>query len=170
MCKPDIVITLQSEGFELKRKGSSLWAHCPLHTERTPSFRVDPMKQYFHCYGCHAHGDVIDFIQKYRNLSFQEALKYLGICDKPYRPDPKEIRKRQLLNKFREWCNDHYDNLCSLLRCLWKSKQQVKDETDLEKLVPFYHQESAWLHQIEILQNTDDRAKLELYQELNYGH
>ena len=167
--KLNIVSVLENEGIELKRKGKYLWALCPLHAEKHPSFKVDSEKQSFYCFGCSFGGDVVSFIQKYKNLSFKEALKYLGVDGKTFKPDPKEIRKRELLQKFRAWCNNYHSDLCSLIRCLWKAKQKAKTEEDVKKLAEFYHKESIWLYQIEILWGTDDNAKLELYQELVYG-
>lgn len=56
---------------------------CPFHNEKTPSFRVrfdsNKNKQFYHCFGCGEHGDAIDFITKYKNLSYVEAKKYLGL-------------------------------------------------------------------------------------------
>lgn len=172
MIKPDIVATAERENLELKQKGKDLWSLCPLpgHSEKTPSFKISPARQHFHCFGCGADGDVITLIQKLKGLSFKQAISYLGINGKPYKPDPKEIKKRQLLQHFRQWCNDYHSDLCSLIRCFWKAKQQAKDEADLEKLVEFYHNESIWLAQIEILQMGDDEDKLGLYREVVYGN
>jgi len=167
---PDIIATVEKEGGQFKRKGNRLWALSPFRNEKNSSFMVDPDRQRWFDFGIGKGGDVIDFIKELKGLSFKEALSYLGINGKPYRPDPKEIRKRELLQQFRLWCNDYYSDLCSLLRCLWKAKQQVKDEADLKKLVPFYHQESAWLYQVAILQGSDDQAKFELYKEVAHGN
>lgn len=171
MIKPDIVTVAERENLELKQKGKDLWSLCPLpgHSERTPSFKISPARQHFHCFGCGADGDVITLIQKLKGLSFKQAILYLGINGKPYRPDPKEIRKRQLLNKFREWCNEHYDDLCSLYRTLQKAKEKAKTIEEVEALAEFYHEESVWLAQIEILQGNDDKEKLNLYEEVGYG-
>ncbi len=159
--KPDIVSVIENEIIDLKNYKSL----CPFHSEKNPSFIVSPKKQIAHCFGCGWHGDVISFIQKYKNLSFQEALTYLGINDKPYKLNLKETKRRELLKKFREWCDSYHDDLRSLIRCLWKAKQTCKDIAEAEKLSEFYHKESAWLYQIEILQSNDDMKKYELYRE-----
>lgn len=168
--KPDIVSVLENEGFELKQKGKYLWSLCPLHTEKHPSFKVDSEKQSFYCFGCSFGGDVVSFIQKYKNLSFKEALRYLGINGKPYKPDTKELKKRELLQRFRAWCNDYLSDLCSLIRCLWKAKQKAKTEEDVKRLAEFYHRESIWLYQMEILQGDGDQAKFKLYKEAVFGN
>ncbi len=62
----------------LKQRGSSYYAVCPFHTEKTPSFAVNPAKQIFHCFGCGAGGDVFSFVAKHQNLSFYEAIKVLA--------------------------------------------------------------------------------------------
>jgi DNA primase len=62
------------------RKAGSLWvACCPFHEERTPSFKVDPRKGFWHCYGaCSSGGDAIGFLQRIDNLAFLEALEILA--------------------------------------------------------------------------------------------
>lgn len=75
--KCDIVSTI-SKHLTLQKKGKTYWACCPFHYEKTPSFAVNEAEQFYHCYGCGESGDVIKFIQKYENLSFVEAVKYLA--------------------------------------------------------------------------------------------
>ena len=72
--KNDIVSVI-SEYVELKPKGRRLWACCPLHGEKTPSFSVSPDKQLFYCFGCHAGGTSIDFTMAYFHESSVDAAK-----------------------------------------------------------------------------------------------
>ena len=51
---------------------------CPFHSEKTPSFTVHVSKQFYHCFGCHAHGDVLKFVMEMEHVSFYEALKSLS--------------------------------------------------------------------------------------------
>lgn len=51
--------------------------HCPLHTEKTPSFFVNDAKNVFYCQGCGAGGDIFTFVQKYKNVSFVESMRLL---------------------------------------------------------------------------------------------
>jgi DNA primase len=164
--KPDIVEIIESQGVPLRKRGKYFWGLCPLpgHIEKTPSFKVDPEKKSFYCFGCHEGGDVIAFIQKYKYLSFKEALSYLGINDKLYKPDSKEFRKRELLQQFKQWCNEYYNDLCFLYRTLQRAKTKVKSEEDLEILSSFYHKESIWISQIEILQGNNDTEKINLFE------
>lgn len=62
----------------LTRAGREFKGCCPFHNEKTPSFYVNDDKQFFHCFGCGAHGDVFGFTMRYENLSFYEALKLLS--------------------------------------------------------------------------------------------
>ncbi len=62
----------------LKKSGASYMGLCPFHNEKTPSFSVHPGKQVFHCFGCGEGGNVVTFLMKYENDSFQEALKVLA--------------------------------------------------------------------------------------------
>lgn len=64
--------------FPLKRAGSSFVCNCPFHNEKTPSFNVNPAKQFFHCFGCGESGDAISFVKKYENLPFGDAVKKLA--------------------------------------------------------------------------------------------
>lgn len=62
----------------LKKKGANYQGLCPFHNEKTPSFVVSETKQLFTCFGCHESGDVIQFVMKYYNLTFVEALEKLA--------------------------------------------------------------------------------------------
>lgn len=67
-----------SEYVELKKSGQNLKGLCPFHTEKTPSFMVNPSKQIFHCFGCNTGGDMFTFIMQYENITFGEAAETLG--------------------------------------------------------------------------------------------
>jgi len=62
----------------LKKAGRDYQACCPFHTEKTPSFTVSPSKQFYHCFGCGAHGTAIGFLMDYDRLSFPEAIEELA--------------------------------------------------------------------------------------------
>lgn len=62
----------------LQKKGSNHFGLCPFHSEKSPSFSVSAPKQMYHCFGCGESGNVITFIMKYENFTFQEALKMLA--------------------------------------------------------------------------------------------
>ena len=62
----------------LKRAGRDYVCLCPFHNEKTPSCHIHPDKEFFHCFGCGAGGDVITFVMKYHNLDYWEAVKMLA--------------------------------------------------------------------------------------------
>jgi len=72
------IYDIVSESVKLKKSGANWLGLCPFHSEKTPSFTVNPAKQIFHCFGCGAGGDVISFVIKHENMTFIEALKLLA--------------------------------------------------------------------------------------------
>ncbi len=62
----------------LKKVGANYAACCPFHHEKSPSFTVSPTKQFYHCFGCGAHGTAIGFLMEYQGLGFVEAIKELA--------------------------------------------------------------------------------------------
>src|SRR5688572_17867255 len=62
----------------LKRQGKEYSARCPFHDERSPSFTVSPTKQFYHCFGCGAHGTAISFLMNYDRLEFVDAVEELA--------------------------------------------------------------------------------------------
>src|SRR4249920_1344619 len=73
----DIVDVVESY-LPLKRAGSNLVACCPFHSEKSPSFTVSPSKQFYHCFGCGAHGNAIGFLMEYSGLAYPEAIRALA--------------------------------------------------------------------------------------------
>ena len=88
------IVTVISSYVELKPKGRKLWACCPLHGEKTPSFSVSPDKQLFYCFGCHAGGTVVQFIMDMERLTYPEAIKYLA--DRVGMEMPNEVNDKEL--------------------------------------------------------------------------
>ncbi|NLO78791.1 MAG: DNA primase [Xanthomonadaceae bacterium] len=72
------IVDIIGERLELRRVGSNLHARCPFHAEKTPSFTVSPSKQFYHCFGCGAHGTAIRFLMEYDRMDFREAVEYLA--------------------------------------------------------------------------------------------
>jgi DNA primase len=67
-----------SEYVALKDKGNSLLGLCPFHSEKTPSFNVSRSRQFFHCFGCNAGGDVFSFVQQIEHVTFPEAVRIVA--------------------------------------------------------------------------------------------
>ncbi len=72
------IVDIISGYTSLRRSGRSATGLCPFHNEKTPSFHVSPEKQVYHCFGCGAGGSVINFIMQAENLTFTDAVKFLG--------------------------------------------------------------------------------------------
>ena len=62
----------------LKKAGANYVACCPFHSEKSPSFSVSPTKQFYHCFGCGAHGSAIGFVMEHQGLGFVEAVEELA--------------------------------------------------------------------------------------------
>ena len=62
----------------LRKAGINLLGLCPFHGEKTPSFTVSPTKQFYHCFGCGAHGDAIRFMMEHNGLGFVDAVSELA--------------------------------------------------------------------------------------------
>jgi len=62
----------------LKKAGQNLSACCPFHKEKSPSFTVSPTKQFYHCFGCGAHGSAVSFVMEYQGVNFPEAVRILA--------------------------------------------------------------------------------------------
>jgi DNA primase len=94
-----------------KKSGSNFFACCPFHNEKSPSFSVSQSKQFYHCFGCGAHGNAIDFVMQYDHLSFPEAVealaKQLGLeiprTSRPTEKSASHIVLYELLNDVAEF-------------------------------------------------------------------
>ncbi len=72
------IVDLIDQYVPLKKGGANYMACCPFHKEKSPSFSVSPGKQFYHCFGCGAHGSAIGFVMEYQGLSFTEAVQLLA--------------------------------------------------------------------------------------------
>ncbi len=103
----------------LTPKGGNLWACCPFHNEKTPSFSVSPAKQIYHCFGCKKGGGVINFIMEIENLTFPEAVRFLAkranlpVPEDDGPQDGADRLRRRVLELNRDAARWYYDLLCS---------------------------------------------------------
>lgn len=91
---------------QLRRSGSNLLGLCPFHDEKTPSFTVSPAKQFYHCFGCGAHGNAIRFLMQHLGASFPEAVRSLAdsvglvvpreASEPPAQREARERRREQI--------------------------------------------------------------------------
>ncbi len=72
------LISVVSERVLLKQKGRLFWGCCPFHAEKTPSFKVDPATQLWHCFGCGLGGDAYGFLMRTENVEFVDAVRILA--------------------------------------------------------------------------------------------
>jgi len=97
------IVDVVGEYVKLQPAGKNYKGLCPFHQEKTPSFFVSPEKHIFHCFGCGEKGNAAAFLQKYKNISWPEAMKELasrhGIpleLDRKYGPDESFVRYYEL--------------------------------------------------------------------------
>lgn len=72
------LVSLVGEHVILKQKGRLFWGCCPFHNEKTPSFKIDPGTQLWHCFGCGKGGDVFGYVMEQEKLEFPEAVRLLA--------------------------------------------------------------------------------------------
>ncbi len=95
------IVDVISAYVQIKKRGKNYVGLCPFHQEKTPSFTVSNEKQIYHCFGCHAGGNVFKFLMEYKSISFVEAVQeiaeYLGISIKYEKGVPSEEQNEQEL-------------------------------------------------------------------------
>jgi DNA primase len=72
------IVDVIDKSVPLKKAGANYSACCPFHNEKSPSFTVSPTKQFYHCFGCGAHGTALGFLMEYAGLSFIESIHELA--------------------------------------------------------------------------------------------
>ena len=114
LARTDIVDLIDAR-VKLKKQGKNFHACCPFHNEKTPSFTVNGEKQFYHCFGCGAHGNAIDFLMNYDRLEFVESIEELATqhsLEVPYEagsgPSQIERHQRQSLYQLMENLNGFY--------------------------------------------------------------
>src|SRR5438067_6038884 len=72
------IVSVVDRYVPLKKAGANFAACCPFHTEKSPSFTVSPTKQFYHCFGCGAHGTAVGFLIEHAGMTFPEAVEQLA--------------------------------------------------------------------------------------------
>ncbi|MDN3651972.1 DNA primase [Thalassotalea ponticola] len=104
LARTDIVDLVESR-VALKKAGKNYQACCPFHSEKSPSFTVSRDKQFYHCFGCGAHGNAISFIMEYDRLEFVDAIEELAsfhgleVEREESHKTPAQLKKEQLVHK-----------------------------------------------------------------------
>ncbi|HEY8422101.1 MAG TPA: DNA primase [Thermoclostridium sp.] len=89
------LVEVVSEYVRLEKKGGGYFGLCPFHNEKTPSFHVEPVKQFYYCFGCNNGGNVFHFIMNIENLSFPDALRLLADRAGIVLPEPDDKEEQQ---------------------------------------------------------------------------
>ncbi|MDD5118521.1 MAG: DNA primase [Sulfuricurvum sp.] len=100
------IVDVVGSYIELKRAGSSFKAPCPFHDEKSPSFTVNPSRQKYHCFGCGAGGDSINFVMEYEKLSYPEAIEKLAASANftlHYTDNAQQKKRSNLLETLNDW-------------------------------------------------------------------
>lgn len=109
------IVDVVDRNVPLKKAGANYSACCPFHNEKSPSFTVSPSKQFYHCFGCGAHGSAIGFLMEYQGLSFvesvQELAKMIGmIVPETRAQDPVQQKVAPGMHAVLQQAMDYYRN------------------------------------------------------------
>ncbi|MCE1159887.1 MAG: DNA primase [Burkholderiales bacterium] len=90
------IVDVVGQYVQLKQAGMNRQGLCPFHNEKSPSFTVSPTKQFYHCFGCGAHGTALGFLMEHNGLTFIEALKDLAQRAGMKMPEDKPLSRQQI--------------------------------------------------------------------------
>ena len=143
----------------LHKAGKQMSGLCPFHRETTPSFSVNEDKGVFHCFGCQAGGDVVEFIMRLEGLTFPQACKALGIARGEHTA-PRVSPNRNAAALLAGWLNGNYLKVGAMLRELSQEIALADSIPDIELVESLKRQWEilAGLH--EDLQNPELAAEL----------
>ncbi|HEX4926980.1 MAG TPA: DNA primase [Burkholderiales bacterium] len=96
------IVDVVSRYVQLKKGGANYLGLCPFHSEKTPSFTVSPAKQFYHCFGCGAHGNAIGFLMAYASLGYVDALKDLAAQVGMQLPESRPATPQEAARRERE--------------------------------------------------------------------
>ncbi|MCF0205736.1 MAG: DNA primase, partial [Muribaculaceae bacterium] len=111
------IVEVVGEYVSLHRRGSNYMGLCPFHNEKTPSFSVSPAKGMCYCFGCHTGGDSLKFLMASQQMTYVEAVKYLGkkynipVEERELTPEEKLAQsERETLIMVNQWAEKHFIN------------------------------------------------------------
>lgn len=131
VARADVVSVVDSR-VRLKKAGRNYQACCPFHNEKSPSFSVAPDKQFYHCFGCGAHGNALDFIMEFDGLEFPDAVEELASMlglevPREQRPGAKPGRGRAEIE----------DDFELMEKCARFFSQQLREHPNKERVVEY---------------------------------
>jgi DNA primase len=112
------IVEVVGDFVQLKRKGQNMWAPCPFHNEKSPSFSVNPAKSLYKCFGCGKAGGVVQFVMDVEGTSYVEALKYLAkkyaiTIEEEEKTPQQQLEQNERDSQFivSDWAKTHYHRL-----------------------------------------------------------
>ena len=96
------LVDLVSRQTPVKKNGNAFWACCPFHNEKTPSFKIDPQRQTYYCFGCKKSGNVFHFVQDMVNTDFIGAVQWLANLYGIDIPDTRDGNEQEQ-DRRRQW-------------------------------------------------------------------
>jgi len=132
------IIQIIGEYVRLKRRGRDWWAVCPFHQEKSPSFKVSPDKQFYHCFGCGKGGNVFSFLMEHEAMSFVEAVKFLARRANIVIQETRDDQRRDSLDRLNyahEVAIEYYHKLlfdsryAVVLKDYLRTKRGINDES-----------------------------------------
>jgi DNA primase len=144
----DILEVAENEGLRLKKTGKNYFTHCPFHSERTPSFSINPKKRMFYCFSCHKGGNVITFLSALKGVSkgkviYQYANAY-GLINnsKVSRSQQQVIKQRMIKHEFKKKEESNFEQvygfLCDQVHAFRRAMKQVKTLEERDALQEHY--------------------------------
>ncbi|WP_239691579.1 DNA primase [Hymenobacter lapidarius] len=112
------IVEVVGDFVQLKRKGQNMWAPCPFHNEKSPSFSVNPAKSLYKCFGCGKAGGVVQFVMDVEGTSYVEALKYLAkkyaiTIEEEEKTPQQQLEQNERDSQFivSDWAKNHFHRL-----------------------------------------------------------
>lgn len=114
------IVSIVNRYVPLEKKGRNYWGRCPFHLEKTPSFSVNELDQYYHCFGCKASGNLFKFVMEMESISFIDAVKLIASWSGMEVPVDETKREEQIKQKqerekqvacMKECAKHYHDNL-----------------------------------------------------------
>ena len=117
---------VESQGYELKREGKDYVLCCPFHDEKTPSLKITPENNLFHCFGCGVGGSVIDWVMKTQGVSFRHAVELLK-KDTSLVAEPSAEKQSTVVKK------------TTVRKLVSPLSEDADKQTALQQVIAFYH-------------------------------
>jgi hypothetical protein len=144
----DILEVAEQEGLSLQKKGKNYFGHCPFHSERTPSFSINPKKQIYKCFSCGNGGNVINLLATLRGVNkgkiIYQYAKILGLIDngRMSTQQRKEIEQRVVKYEFKKKEESNFDNvyrfLCDQVNAFRKAMRIAVNLEERDALQDYY--------------------------------